>query len=107
MCELIKGNLLIFQNDSFDEIHCSSVFGYIEDFENFLRWFVRVLKRDGTAHVFVPHFSMLRNRSSVYTGLIIDRKEVSFSVAHVSWFPLYLQVFCACREYRCFDANNF
>ncbi len=40
-----------------DEIHCRSVLEHLEDFEQLIREIVRVLKVDGIAHVFVPHFS--------------------------------------------------
>jgi len=53
----IEEGLPFLPDDSVDEIHCRSVFEHIENFENLLREVVRVLKRGGTAHVFVPHFS--------------------------------------------------
>jgi len=53
----IKNGLPFFPDDSVDEIHCRSVFEHIENFENLMAEIVRVLKRDGTAHIFVPHFS--------------------------------------------------
>ncbi len=40
-----------------DEIHCRSVLEHIENFEELIREIVRVLKKSGEAHVFVPHFS--------------------------------------------------
>lgn len=44
-------------DNSVDRIYCRSVLEHIENFENLIREIVRVLKRNGTAHVFVPHFS--------------------------------------------------
>ena len=40
-----------------DEIHCRSVLEHVDNFEHLMREFVRVLKPDGRAHIFVPHFS--------------------------------------------------
>ena len=40
-----------------DELHCRSVLEHIENFESLLAEIVRVLKPDGTAHIYVPHFS--------------------------------------------------
>jgi len=40
-----------------DEIHCRSVLEHIQNFEDLMREIVRVLKKSGKAHVFVPHFS--------------------------------------------------
>lgn len=40
-----------------DEIHCVSVLEHIDNFELLMREIVRVLKPNGAAHVFVPHFS--------------------------------------------------
>jgi len=40
-----------------DAIHCRSVLEHIEHFEPLLREMMRVLKPEGRAHVFVPHFS--------------------------------------------------
>ncbi len=42
---------------SIDEIHCRSVLEHIDNFEKLIRAIVRVLKADGKASVFVPHFS--------------------------------------------------
>jgi SAM-dependent methyltransferase len=56
VADLEKG-LSFLPDNSVDQIHCRSVFEHIENFENLMREIVRVLKRDGTAHVFVPHFS--------------------------------------------------
>lgn len=40
-----------------DEIHCTSVLEHISNFELLMREIVRVLKPNGAAYVFVPHFS--------------------------------------------------
>ena len=42
---------------SVDEIHCRSVLEHIRNYENLIGEIVRVLKRNGKAYVFVPHFS--------------------------------------------------
>jgi SAM-dependent methyltransferase len=44
-------------DDSVDQVHCRSLLEHIEKFENLVGEIVRVLKKDGTAHIFVPHFS--------------------------------------------------
>ncbi|NQT04147.1 MAG: class I SAM-dependent methyltransferase, partial [Planctomycetes bacterium] len=44
-------------DDSVDEIYCRSVLEHIQNFEALMREIVRVLKKNGKAHVFVPHFS--------------------------------------------------
>lgn len=43
-------------DNSVDRIHSRSVLESIENFENLMREIVRVLKNNGTAHIFVPHF---------------------------------------------------
>ena len=53
----IEDGLLFLPDDSVDEIHCRSVLEHINNFENLLREMLRVLKKDGMAHIFVPHFS--------------------------------------------------
>ncbi len=40
-----------------DQIHCRSVLEHLENFERIMMDIIRVLKPDGTAHIFVPHFS--------------------------------------------------
>jgi SAM-dependent methyltransferase len=40
-----------------DEIHCRSVLEHVDNFEYLIREFTRVLKDNGRAHIFVPHFS--------------------------------------------------
>jgi len=40
-----------------EKIHCRSVLEHIENFENLMAEMVRVLKDEGRAHIFVPHFS--------------------------------------------------
>ena len=44
-------------DNSIDEIHSSSCFEHIHNFENLMKEMVRVLKPDGKAYIFVPHFS--------------------------------------------------
>ena len=53
----IENGLAFLPDNSVDEIHCRSVLEHIENFENLIREMVRVLKKDGRAYVFVPHFS--------------------------------------------------
>lgn len=40
-----------------DRLYCRSVLEHIENFEGLLREMLRVLKPDGKAYLFVPHFS--------------------------------------------------
>jgi len=40
-----------------DRLYCRSVLEHIENFEGLLREMLRVMKEDGKAYVFVPHFS--------------------------------------------------
>ena len=54
--DLEKG-LAFLPDNSVDEIHCKSVLEHITNFEDLMGEIVRVLKNDGKAHVFVPHFS--------------------------------------------------
>lgn len=56
VADLEKG-LSFFPDNSVDEIHCRSVLEHIENFEELLSEILRVLKKDGRAHIFVPHFS--------------------------------------------------
>ena len=53
----IEDSLSFLPDDSVDEIHCRSVLEHIDNFENVIKEIVRVLKRSGRAHIFVPHFS--------------------------------------------------
>jgi ubiquinone/menaquinone biosynthesis C-methylase UbiE len=53
----IEHGLPFIPDNSIDEIHCKSVFEHIENFEGLIREIVRILKKNGKAHVFVPHFS--------------------------------------------------
>jgi SAM-dependent methyltransferase len=43
--------------DCVDEIHCRSVLEHVDNFERLLADMVRVLKPQGRARVYVPHFS--------------------------------------------------
>jgi SAM-dependent methyltransferase len=53
----IENGLSFLPDGSVDEIHCRSVLEHIENFEELIREIVRVLKKSGQAHIFVPHFS--------------------------------------------------
>lgn len=53
----LEDGLSFLPDESVDEIHSRSVLEHIENFENLIVEMVRVLKKDGTAHIFVPHFS--------------------------------------------------
>lgn len=53
----LEEGLAFLPNNSVDEIHCRSVLEHIGNFENMMREIVRVLKTNGKAFVFVPHFS--------------------------------------------------
>ena len=53
----LEDGLSFLPDNSVDQIHSRSVFAHIENFENLMREIVRVLKKNGTAHIFVPHFS--------------------------------------------------
>jgi len=53
----IENGLPFLPDNSVDGIYCRSVLEHIENFENLMREIVRVLKKQGKAYVFVPHFS--------------------------------------------------
>ena len=53
----IEEGLGFLPDNSVDEIHCRSILEHIENFKNLMAEIVRVLKKDGKACVFVPHFS--------------------------------------------------
>ena len=53
----LEQGLAFLPDRSVDEIHCRSVLEHIENFEALMAEMVRVLKDDGKAHIFVPHFS--------------------------------------------------
>lgn len=53
----IEQGLCFLPDKSVDEIHSRSVLEHIENFEGLMKEMVRVLKPDGTAHIYVPHFS--------------------------------------------------
>jgi len=53
----LEEGLPFLPDNSVDQIHCRSFLEHIKNFENLMAEIVRVLKRDGTAHIFVPHFS--------------------------------------------------
>ena len=56
VADLEKG-LSFLPDKSVDQIHCRSLLEHIENFDDLVGEIVRVLKTDGTAHIFVPHFS--------------------------------------------------
>ena len=53
----MEEGLAFLPDNSVDQIHCRSVLEHIENFENLMREIIRVLKKDGKANIFVPHFS--------------------------------------------------
>jgi SAM-dependent methyltransferase len=53
----LEDGLDFLPDESVDEIHCRSVLEHIKNFEFLMAEIVRVLKKDSTAHIFVPHFS--------------------------------------------------
>jgi len=53
----LEDGLSFLPDRSVDEIHCRSVLEHVDNFEALMAEIVRVLKDDGTAHIFVPHFS--------------------------------------------------
>jgi SAM-dependent methyltransferase len=53
----IEDGLSFLPDKSVDQIHCRSVLEHIKNFENVIKEIVRVLKKDGKAYIFVPHFS--------------------------------------------------
>ncbi|HIJ71308.1 MAG TPA: methyltransferase domain-containing protein [Planctomycetes bacterium] len=68
-----------------DEIHCRSVLEHIRNFENVIKEIVRVLKKDGRAHIFVPHFS----NPHYYSDF-----------THVRFFGLYTFYYFVDAEYQ-------
>ena len=56
VADMEKG-LSFLPDRSVDQIHCRSVLEHVANLENLLREIVRVLKKNGRAHIFVPHFS--------------------------------------------------
>ncbi|MBN1796368.1 MAG: class I SAM-dependent methyltransferase [Sedimentisphaerales bacterium] len=53
----IEQGLPFLPEKSVDEIYCRSVLEHVENFELLMREMVRVLKKQGRAHIYVPHFS--------------------------------------------------
>lgn len=53
----LEADLTFLPDQSVDEIHCRSVMEHLENFEGLMLEIIRVLKPQGTAHIFVPHFS--------------------------------------------------
>lgn len=53
----VEDGLSFLPDNSVDEIHSRSFFEHVSDFEGLMRELVRVLKKNGRCHVFVPHFS--------------------------------------------------
>jgi ubiquinone/menaquinone biosynthesis C-methylase UbiE len=56
VADLEKG-LPFLPDNSVDQIHCRHFLEHVRNFESLMAEMVRVLKKDGTAHIFVPHFS--------------------------------------------------
>ena len=56
VADLEKG-LPFLPDNSVDQIHCRHFLEHIRNFESLMAEMVRILKKDGTAHIFVPHFS--------------------------------------------------
>ena len=53
----IEDGLNFLPDNSVDELHCRSVLEHIDNFEYLMLEILRVLKKDGKAVIFVPHFS--------------------------------------------------
>jgi len=53
----IENGLPFLPDNCVDEIHCRSILEHIQNFEDLMREIVRVLKNNGKAYIFVPHFS--------------------------------------------------
>lgn len=53
----MENGLPFLPDKSVNQIHCRSVLEHLDNFENLMREIVRTLKNNGTAHIFVPHFS--------------------------------------------------
>jgi predicted SAM-dependent methyltransferase len=53
----LEQGLPFLPDNSIDQILCRNVLEHIENFENLTQEITRVLKNNGRAHVFVPHFS--------------------------------------------------
>jgi predicted SAM-dependent methyltransferase len=53
----LEGGLPFLPDRCVDEIHCRSFLEHVENFEHLFSEMVRVLKDDGRANIFVPHFS--------------------------------------------------
>lgn len=53
----LENGLGFLPDNSVDEVYSSSCFEHINNFENLMKEIVRVLKSDGKAYIFVPHFS--------------------------------------------------
>ena len=53
----IEDGLPFLPDNCVDEIHCRSVLEHIQNFEDLMGEIVRILKKEGKAYIFVPHFS--------------------------------------------------
>jgi len=53
----IEEGLPFLPDNSVNELYCKSVLEHIDNFEHLMREIIRVLKPDGKAYIFVPHFS--------------------------------------------------
>jgi SAM-dependent methyltransferase len=53
----LENGLSFLPDNSVDEVHCRSLLEHINNFEQLIREIIRVLKKNGRAYIFVPHFS--------------------------------------------------
>jgi SAM-dependent methyltransferase len=53
----IEKGLPFIPDNSIDEVYCSHILEHVDNFELLIREIARVLKKNGRAHIFVPHFS--------------------------------------------------
>ena len=53
----IENGMSFLPDNSVDEIYSTSCFEHIHNFVNLMKEIIRVLKPDGKANIFVPHFS--------------------------------------------------
>ena len=53
----LENGLAFLPDNSVDQIYCRHFLEHIKNFESLMAEIVRVLKKDGTAHISVPHFS--------------------------------------------------
>ena len=53
----LEQGLPFFEDDSVDELHARSLMEHVDDFPMLMREIMRVMKKGGKVHIFVPHFS--------------------------------------------------